>query len=367
MLSDKEKHIVNLSFYFLSGTEKFVLINGLDFCLPPKSINREEVFAEFEVLYAQLAKQKPISSNELSALKAKLIDLAHAYCVTPFDLGDFNMHKEHSQAIKSLRFNEQIFITKPDKGSGVVILNKSDYIKKMNMSGIELHDNAAKNEQKLQKRLLDLVHQNILALHVYDRVRPTGSQRPRMYGLPKTHKETIPLRPILCMIDSSQHERAKWLAGILVTVLKLYSSHCVKDSFTFANFIQNCNLEPAESFLCSFRISILFTNVPLDETIEIYADALYRGHLDCPPFLENTLRELMLIATRGGEFGFNNQTYKQLDGVAVGSHLDPALANIFVGFHESKLFDNTAKSGVYFLCVNDGFVLFSSEVDRDHY
>ena len=164
MLSNKEKHILNLSDYSLSDTERFVLSNGLDFCLPSKSVNRVEVFAEFEILYAQLARQKPISSNELSSLKAKLSDLAHAYCGTPVDLGDFNMHTEHFQAIKSLRCNEQILITKPDKGSGVVILNKSDYIKKMgsiledktkflNMGGVHLHDNTAKNEQKLQKRL----------------------------------------------------------------------------------------------------------------------------------------------------------------------------------------------------------------------
>ena len=91
------------------------------------------------------------------------------------------MHKEHFQAIKSLRCNGKILITKPDKGSGVVILNKNDYIKKMgcilddktkflNMGGVDLRDNTAKNEQKLQKRLLDLVHQNILARDVYDRI-----------------------------------------------------------------------------------------------------------------------------------------------------------------------------------------------------
>ena len=61
-------------------------------------------------------------------------------------------------------------LTKPDKGSVVVILNKSDYIKKMgsiledktkflNMGGVYLHDNTAKNEQKLQKHLLDLANQ----------------------------------------------------------------------------------------------------------------------------------------------------------------------------------------------------------------
>ena len=179
--------------------------NGLDFCLPPKSVNREVVFAEFEI---------SISAKELSSLKTRLSHSAHAYCGTPMDVGDFNMHKEHFQTIKSLRCNQHIPTTKPDKGSGVVILNKSDYIKKVSS-------------------ILD----------------STGSQRPRMYGLPKKNKENIPLRPILSMIGSSQHELAKWLAEILAQVLKLYTSHCVKDSFTFANFIQNCNLEPAKTFL----------------------------------------------------------------------------------------------------------------------
>ena len=84
-------------------------------------MNREEVVAEFETLYAQLARQKPISSNELSSLKAKLSNLAHAYCGTPVDLGDCHMHKEHFQAIKSLRCNEQILITKPDKDLGSLL------------------------------------------------------------------------------------------------------------------------------------------------------------------------------------------------------------------------------------------------------
>ena len=65
----------------------------------------------------------------------------------------------------------------------------------------------------------------------------------------------------------------------------------------------------------------------LDETIEICADALYLRHFDCPPIPEDTFRELMLIATRGVEFGLNNHMYKQLDGVAMGSPLGPALAN----------------------------------------
>ena len=43
------------------------------------------------------------------------------------------MHRECFDAIKLLQSNDKIRITKPDKGSGVVILNKSDYIIKTNL------------------------------------------------------------------------------------------------------------------------------------------------------------------------------------------------------------------------------------------
>ena len=74
----------------------------------------------------------------------------------------------------------------------------------------------------------------------------------------------------------------------------------------------------------------------------------------------------MLIATRGAEFSFNNQMHKQLDGVAMSSRFGPAIANIFVGFHESRLLDNTVKPGVYFRFVDDTSTIFGSELDCDH-
>ena len=57
--------------------------------------------------------------------------------------------------------------------------------------------------------------------------------------------------------------------------------------------------------------------------------------------------------------------HKQLDGVAKGSPLAPALANIFVGFHESRLFDNTVKPAVCFRYVNGTFVIFGIELECD--
>ena len=99
------------------------------------------------------------------------------------------MQNECYQAIKSLRRNEKILITRPDKGSGVVILYKSDYITKMGnilndaskfecLGSAAMADRTATIETKLQNRLPELLYSEQLAKQVCDEVRSTGSQRP---------------------------------------------------------------------------------------------------------------------------------------------------------------------------------------------
>ena len=117
------------------------------------------------------------------------------------------MHEQCFRAIFRLRKNDDIIITKPDKRSGFVLLNKSDYVDKMNeilddqskfkrLGPVSSNDNTANIESRLQKRLLDLVKADVMPKWIYDAIRPTGSQRPRMYGSPKTHKEGTLLRPL---------------------------------------------------------------------------------------------------------------------------------------------------------------------------
>ena len=131
-----------------------------------------------------------------------------------------------------------------------MILNSTDYIAKMGtilcdsnkfmcLEPVEENDNTVKTKTKLQRRLLQLKKDDQFTPLIYNDIRPTGSQRPRMYGLPKTHKGSIPLRPILSMVGSSQHELAKWLCTILQPVLDRYSSRCIKNSFTFAKTSQD--------------------------------------------------------------------------------------------------------------------------------
>ena len=159
-----------------------------------------------------------------------------------------------------------------------------------------------------------------------------------MYSLPETHKTNVPLRPILSMTGSSYHELSKWLASLLQPVLKRFSTHCIRDLFMFADAIHNLK-DSNNLFMCFFDISSLFTNVPLEKTINIFADTLYCDNSDAQPFISKAVFiEMMKSTTFAVELSFNDIMYRQTDDVTMGSPLGPALANIFVGFYEEKRF-----------------------------
>ena len=77
------------------------------------------------------------------------------------------------------------------------------------------------------------------------------------------------------------------------------------------------------------------------------------------------LKKLFLFATSQTHFIFNSKFYNQIDGVAMGSPLAPVLANIFMGFHESKWLSeyNLNKPKFYLRYVDDILAAFDNKQD----
>ena len=67
--------------------------------------------------------------------------------------------------------------------------------------------------------------------------------------------------------------KTKFLNFLLEPVLQYFSRYTEKDSFTFVEEIRKLNAE--NTFMSSFHVKSLFTNVPLNEIIEISAEKLY--------------------------------------------------------------------------------------------
>ena len=87
-------------------------------------------------------------------------------------------------------------------------------------------------------------------------------------------------------------------------------------------------------------VASLFTNISLQESIDIAINLIFNNNSNLN-ITRKELKKLFFLATSKTHFMFNSKFYNQIDGVATGSPLAPALANIFMGFHESKCLNKT--------------------------
>ena len=125
--------VFNLSSMQISCVEMEVLCRGSRFGLPPSSICKEEIPSEFELYYNQVDCLLGDSTcpEKRGNLKSKLASLANEYTNIKQDHSAFPLGKEHMEAIRQLRSRKDIVIGRPDKGSGVVLLDEVHYIGKI--------------------------------------------------------------------------------------------------------------------------------------------------------------------------------------------------------------------------------------------
>ena len=278
-----------------------------------------------------------------------------------------NLSTEELQCFKRLSKRQDIVFCKPDKGKGIFVLNKCDYVKKLNNivsdpSKFKLlpDDPTEKRESSLQRYLRLLFSKGIFSREIYDKIRPVGSNPSRIYGLPKLHKKDVPLRPIVSGIGSYTHGLAKYLSDILKPLA--YNEFTIKDSFSFANDMLSISSAP---FMCSFDVVSLYTNIPVDEAIDICLNKLYCNDEIVYNLTRSQFKKLLNYCVKQNHFAFNDNIYDQIDGVAMGSPLGPILANIFMSHLEStalhKFHGN--KPIYYKRYVDDTFLIFSNEQD----
>ena len=137
------------------------------------------------------------------------------------------------------------------------------------------------------------------------------------------------------------------------------NEYTLKDSFEFAKDIINQN---SNCFMASLDVDSLFTNVPLDETIKICIDELFKSEMTVSGLNKKEMFEMLSLTLKESIILFDNKYYSQIDGVAMGSPLGPTLANIFLCYHESNWLKDCPKDfkPVYYKrYVDDIFVLFN--------
>ncbi|CAF4999366.1 unnamed protein product [Rotaria sp. Silwood1] len=216
-----------------------------------------------------------------------------------------------NEIIDEIQFEEKInlskdpsiLITKPDKGRGVVILDRNDYIEKLENI---LSDNrkfkllneepTISRENALTTVLRQMKNDEYLAQQEYKYIKPVGSVPARLYGLPKVYKDNVPLRSILSCIKSYNYKLGKFLANIIKPIRD--SPYSLKNTNDFLKFIQQNSHLSNNNRMISFDIQSLFTNIPVRETIEIICNKLYCTDPKLRPFIpKDYFRKLLEFTT----------------------------------------------------------------------
>ena len=155
-----------------------------------------------------------------------------------------NLPKALFKALNCLKKRDVIVITKPGKGSGVVVMDKTEYNRLLSATSV---NNTSKFIHVDDGRSLKHYHP-LLAL---------------LYGFPKTPKATLSMRPILSSTGTYNYKLAKLLEKKLKPLS--INGYTITDAFDFADEIRNLSVNE-DDILVSYDVTALFTNVPLDET-----------------------------------------------------------------------------------------------------
>ena len=169
----------------------------------------------------------------------------------------------------------------------------------------------------------------------YSSIYPTASRPGRFYGTAKLHKlqngctdvNQLPVRPIISNIGTATYKTSKYLAKLLAPLTK--SKYSISSTKEFIAYTKNLKVGENQEMV-SFDVSNLFTNVPLDFTIDLVLKKVYRKKMIKTKLKREELKELLQVCTKEMHFTFDGKTYTQTDGVCMGSPLGPVLANAFM-------------------------------------
>jgi len=150
---------------------------------------------------------------------------------------------------------------------------------------------------------------------------------PKTYGLVKLHKENLPLRNIVSN-NGSITEKMNKIFNTSLNKLARNNTFDVRNSFEAIHKLNATQLGE-DHIIVSFDVISMFPNIPLNETYDIIKQRWdeVAPHTDIKDKL--LFIEGLRLCNRQ-YLRFNSQTYRQLDGISMGSSLSVNLSTIYM-------------------------------------
>ncbi len=358
-----EDWITNLTNIDIPKEIKQCIQYGSKYVVPIKN-NNTKIISDIE--YAI----KHCKADELNKNKTrcKITNILSSEFNTTTD----NHQKEIKKLMRNVNYffkNNDLLLLNSDKSNKSVIMYKKEYEDKMqnilnddSTYSILNTDPTAKIQTKNNNLVAKLKKDKNIDENTRKGLTVYNSCCPKIYGLPKIHKDGIPIRPIVSCINAPTYNLSKYLTNILNNV-KNYDLN-IKNSFELKNKIQNIKVKNNYK-LMSFDVVSLFTSVPLELAVQCIKERWNDISVHTSLSKENFM-DCLKTCLENGFCVFNNNFYAQKEGLAMGNPLSPIVSELVLDCLFNRL-NNEFKDCIQFFVkfVDDSFfIVHSDKVDQ---
>ena len=331
--------IENLSSKVLTPEETHVLSKGPKFCLPQTQVNFAEIVSNVEA--GIFGSRGAVENPDL--LRGEVVKN-----ILDFIPYSPRLKNQETQTLKKLKKDPHIIITRADKGNKIVILDKTSYNTKVTDILSDTHtykpidsDPTDKFTRLVRKELGILQTERLITPQMYKLFYPKGCSAPKFYGLPKIHKDGVPLRPIVASYSSPTARLGKWLSTLFRPLMQTQTSY-IRNSVHLVEKLKDIEIKK-DTILASFDAISMYTScdikkceLALQRKLEDNIDQIDYKTLD----IETIMRLVRLCNSSSSYFRYNNQFFTQIRGLPMGTSLSPFLATFYMEFIEISALEN---------------------------
>jgi hypothetical protein len=291
---------------------------------------------------------------------------------------DDNLTASERTALRELGSNHDIVIKPADKGSATVIMDKAAYVTEVRrqLDNTKYYRELPRpiyldNIPKINAILTDMANEKIISHKQLKFLRATEADRQRVfYLLPKIHKprdkwpqpDRMPEgRPIVSDCGSESYRVCQYIDSFIRPISVRHIAY-IKDTYDFVAKVRHQQV-PIDALLITGDVTALYTNMDIDRIMSATRRALRKYSLPGRP--DRQLMELLDLTLRNNDFAFDDKSYLQTCGTAMGKTYAPALADIYMeDFDEGAMHGFHIEPLLYFRFLDDFFLVWIGTADQ---
>ena len=276
-----------------------------------------------------------------------------------------NLKESEKQALQSLVAEQKesnIVIQRADKGGALAIMDRNDYINKVESehlnSKITTQDGTCLpvyrridpsmvkvHYCKIKETVEQAENRGLINNELAAQLLPDQPSEARAYAMPKAHKpvadgEKLPPTRLVISGCASNTENISHFVNHYSKHIPEQTDSFIQDTPDLLRFLEEANKGPdipSNAILVSIDVVGLYPNIPQDEGIDAFREAMHEPKYGQSSMCINFIITLLQYVLQFNSFIFNEKFYLQEWGTSIGTKVAPTYANIFMNKLETEM------------------------------